>query len=163
MKKNTKIHGYTLIEMVIVIMLIAILSPIAATILTQQFQIFATGQDFANADWQARTGLDRMTKDIRAATKLINAENNTITFETLNGETITYNLGGINNKQLIYTTSTTSQPLADNINSITFSYFDKDGNISTNDASYIRINTNVLNRSVNFNIITLVLLWNIKN
>jgi prepilin-type N-terminal cleavage/methylation domain-containing protein len=161
--KNRHIKGFSLVELVIVIVLLSILLTIGTNIIVKQFQIFAAGQKMVEADWQGRITVNRMERDIRDAVNIINASSNNITFINTNGETISYSLGGVNNTQLIYTTVSGSQPLANNVNSINFGYYDSNGNITASDIRYVSFSPNIVNNNTNFNITTAVYLWNMTN
>ncbi|OGT08953.1 MAG: hypothetical protein A2V89_01585 [Gammaproteobacteria bacterium RBG_16_37_9] len=163
MLSKNKNRGFTLIEMVIVIIVTLIVVPIAATILSQEFQIYYIGQNLTNADWQGRIALDRITRDIRAATNITTANANSITFTNTSEEVITYNLGGTNNTQLIYSSATSTQPLANNVQGLTFVYYGFDGVTQAvgNSIRYITITLNIVNQNANFNLKTAVYAWNI--
>src|SRR3989304_9709026 len=163
MTPKIKNRGFTLMEMVIVIIVTLILVPIAATILAQEFKIFYVGQNLANADWQGRVALDRMTRDIRAATSITTAGANSIVFTNIDGVAVSYSRGGTNNTQLIYSTASNPQILANNIAGLTFVYYGQDGITQAvgNSIRYITITLNIVNLNANFNLTTAVYLWNI--
>ena len=160
MTPKIKNRGFTLMEMAIVIIVTLILVPIAATILAQEFQVFYVGQNLANADWQGRVALDRMTRDIRAATSITTAGANNIVFTNIDGVAVSYSLNGTN---LIYSTASNPQILANNIAGLTFVYYGQDGITQAvgNSIRYITITLNIVNLNANFNLTTAVYVWNI--
>ena len=86
-------QGATLIELIIVIVLVSILAGGASQLLRLGFLTFLAGEEMIDADWQGRTALGRMTRDlhaVRAATDITNATTNTLAFIDLHGTSTTY-------------------------------------------------------------------------
>lgn len=166
---KTKQVGFTLIEMIIVIIVVLILISVSTTILVQEFKIFYTGKNLIEADWQGRVALERITRDLRTLAKITSFNDSSIIFNDINGEAVTYSLN--NSNQLVYSSSTTPiVTLADNIQTLTFTYYDFNGQgfvnntpPSTTDIRYITITLNIVNNSTNFNLTTAVYPWNKTN
>ena len=159
-------QGFTLIEMVIVIIIFLILVSIATTVLVQEFQIFNSGKSLINADWQIRIALDRMVRDIRGATSINTATTNTLTFHYVDDNSGTNTSYSLSNSKLLYSKSDgTSSVLADNIQALTFQYYDSNGTNLGNTPviSSIRYITITIGHNTGFNSTTAVYLWNKKN
>lgn len=158
---RTKQRGFSLIEIIIAIMIFLIIIYISAAVFIQEYQIFNVSQSFISADWQGNLALARMTSDLRSATKISSADSNTLTFQDSAGNNVTYYLSG---NQLIYSTATSSAVLADNIQNLTFGYYDSSKNgTPTSDTSKIRyvvITCNVVDSNVNFELSTATYLAN---
>src|SRR5712692_5760958 len=59
-------RGFSLIEMVLVIVLTGIVFAVGAMILKTSFQSYFAGKNRTTSDWQGRLGLERMTRDLHA-------------------------------------------------------------------------------------------------
>ncbi len=92
--------GFTLIELVIVIVLISILTSGGIYIMSQVFSAAYLTHDLSDANWQARLAYERMLRDIRAthfpSSFSIGGSNTTLTFTDIDGTVITYSLSGTN-------------------------------------------------------------------
>jgi prepilin-type N-terminal cleavage/methylation domain-containing protein len=151
--------GFTLIELIIVIMILGIIAGIGSKILSQAFLGYFDNKYLVESDWQARLALERMQRDIRAIRSTADISTATATqlaFIDTNSDTITYSLSSA--KLYRQTNSNTAQVLADGIQSITFSYFDKNGTTTAVAANirYITISLNVTLNNTNYIINTSV-------
>lgn len=163
MRRIHKNYGFTLIELVIVIILVSILSVFGSKIIAAIFNNLYTGENLVSADWQARIGLERMTRDFRTIPSGSNISNtstaNQFVFTDATGTTYTYKLSGT---QILSNT----QVLVDGAQSLTFTYYNKSGTViappPTALTRYVLI-TLVINQSnVNFTLPTAVYLWNLR-
>lgn len=154
MKISRKICGFTLIEVVIVIVLSGIIAAVASKMLAQGFSAYLAGKNITDADWQGRVAVERMTRDLRAIPSIssISAANATqLTYTDSDGNTVNYQLSGS-------TLTLNDQALANGVNSFTFSYFDSNG-ASTETLStirYIRIAMNITQTDNNYSLTTAV-------
>lgn len=125
--------GFSLVEMVVVIVLVGILSAIGSQMLGMTLQSFVFSKDVLKGDWQARVALERLTRDlrmVRAATNLTIVPATAVTFSDTDGNNVNYSLSG---SQLIRNT----QPLADGISGLAFTYLRSDGNTAAASASEV--------------------------
>jgi prepilin-type N-terminal cleavage/methylation domain-containing protein len=77
--------GFTLIEIIIVIVLVGILATIAATIIMQGVRAYSGGESRSNAHYQARFAVERMSREIRLM------RSSTVTdIPTMTGTTLRY-------------------------------------------------------------------------
>lgn len=60
-------RGFSLIEVIVVIVVIGILFSIGAMILGRGFSAYFGGENITEQDWQARVAFERMTRDLRDA------------------------------------------------------------------------------------------------
>jgi prepilin-type N-terminal cleavage/methylation domain-containing protein len=91
-------RGFSLLELVLVIVLFGTLGATAAPLLRQGLQAYLTGRDIAETDWQARVATERMTRElraIRAPADLTAASASDITFVDIDGDSIRYCQGGV--------------------------------------------------------------------
>jgi len=126
-------QGFTLIEAVMVIVILGAIAAVAAQMMGTGFQAYFTGRNVADADWQARVALERMTRELRtirsrAAVDLTMGAN-TVTFNDADGNNITYTLAGT-------TLNRNTDVLADGINlpagpATLFTYLDSNLNPAT--------------------------------
>lgn len=165
MQKYYRQSGYTLIELLIVIILLGILVAGSSNVLTVGFNSFFAEKNIINANWQTSVALERMTRDLRATrstTDITTATANSITINDLYGNTITYQVTGT---QLLRN----NQAIADGVSNVIFSYYQADGTLITSLSSasllnirYIVITLNMNYNNITFPTITAVYLWNIR-
>jgi prepilin-type N-terminal cleavage/methylation domain-containing protein len=153
MKKNIKKNaGFTLIELVMVMVILSVISVIAAKILSTGIQGFLAGKNILDADWQGRVAMERMSRDIRAVrspSDITTASASNFVFTDSTGTSINYSLSG---SSLLRN----SQTLADGVNSLTFTYLDGNGSVtaSTTAIRYITITLNITLNETNFSLTT---------
>lgn len=166
MQQHDHQNGYTLIEILLVIILLGILVAGSANLLHTGFNSFFTGKNIINANWQGHIALERMTHDIRAIrspSDIIGATANAISAKDLYGNTITYQMIG---SQLQRNT----QFIADGVQSIIFNYYQSNGTIlnpplssaSLMNIRYIVITLNMNYNNITFPITATIYLWNLK-
>jgi prepilin-type N-terminal cleavage/methylation domain-containing protein len=146
MKKTT---GFTLIEMVIVLVLVGIITVIFSRFLITAVNSYITAKNVIDANGQALLAIERMTRDIRAvrsSSDITTATSSQITFTDSSGTSITYALSGTSLRR-------NSQVLADGISTLTLAYADRNGTTTATLANirYITITLNVTQGNTNFN------------
>lgn len=140
--KNNKIYyrkniGWTLIEVIVVIIILGLISAIGALLFQQ---LISSSEKFNSTKdpnyWQAQTAMLRMVNNIRSLQYIFNDSTNTsLHFLDFDGNSYTYNL----NQQILLESE---QSLASNISSLQFAYFSSLGylvNSSSNDIKCIGI------------------------
>ena len=129
--------GFTLIEMVAVIVVVAIIFGLGSVMLGKVFSSYAFKQDVTDADWQAKVALERMARELRAvrsataadlaisasAIRFVDTDGNNVCFY-LNGTTLTRAEDG---PAAAACGVTNPQPLADHISSLNLTYWQSDG------------------------------------
>lgn len=155
-KKYRLQQGFTLIEIALVVVLLGLISTAVVRFYSQQLIATQTMQNASDAFWQARLAMERMVIDIRSiqSTNAITTNtSNTLAFTDVNNSTYTYTLSGTN-------LLCNSRVLASGINSLTFSYFDKNGTSTATLANvrYIKVAINVTKNNTNVNLTTSVYL-----
>lgn len=151
-----KERGFTLIEIVLVIALLGIISVAVMRFYGNSLVATQTMQNTSDALWQARLALERMVIDIRSirSTADITAYTaSNLAFTDINNSSFNYNLSGTN-------LLCNSQVLANGINSLTFTYYDKSGVITATLANirYVKIAITVIKQNANFTLTTSVYL-----
>lgn len=134
--------GFSLVELIVVIVLTGILAALGAQMLGKTVESFAFSRDVTKGDWQARVALERLTRDlrmVRAPANLTIVPATAITFSDTDGNNVNYSLSGSNLMR-------NTQPLADGISGLAFTYLRSDGNTaaaSTSEAYYITVSFDV--------------------
>ena len=124
---RSKIQGFTLIELIIVIVIISILSGMSVQLLKLGFTAYFYGQNVMDADSQARVALARITNDLhnlRSTSDITTASASALIFTDLYGNAVSYQ---VSNSQL----QRNNLVLANNAQSITFRYYDSAGALLT--------------------------------
>jgi prepilin-type N-terminal cleavage/methylation domain-containing protein len=150
-----KTHGFTLLELIIVIMLIGIIAGISSKMLSQGFSGYFNTRNVLDADWQARLATERMQRDIRdvrSPVDIATAAASQLVFTNTEGNQITYSLSGTT--LMRQTNTNTTQVLADGVQSLTFTYFDRTGAVTTTLANirYIEFSLNIVLNNTNFTV-----------
>jgi prepilin-type N-terminal cleavage/methylation domain-containing protein len=116
-------RGFSLVEMVVTIALTAIVFGLGALVMEAGFGSYVGGRNVADADWQGRVALERMTRELHAIksadTASLIVDVGQITFVDTDLNAITYDRDATNN-----ILRRNGQPLADNVVSLAFAYHD---------------------------------------
>jgi len=115
--------------MISVIVILGIISAIGGKMLGTGFDAYYKGKGYIVADSQARVALARMTRELRnvrsaTAGDLTISPTSEITFKDLGGVSIRYYLSGT-------TLMRNTQPIADGVSGLSFSYVQRDGKTAT--------------------------------
>jgi len=153
-----KTRGFTLIEMVLVIILLGIIGAIASKITMQGLNGYLNSEYITNANWQGRIALARITRDlhsIRSSNDITTATSSQLSFTTSSGTAITYQLTGSSLMR-------GSQIMADGVQSLTFNYFNSTGTTTSTLSAihYIQINLNITQNNANYTLTMAVFLPN---
>ena len=126
--------GFSLFELIMVMVVLGIVAAIAAPFLSASFQSYFTGKDISETDWQARVALERMSRElrsVRAPADLIISSANDITFTDVDGNSTRYCMGSVGGCPGVAGQLTrNSQPLATGISALTFSFLTKTGAVT---------------------------------
>lgn len=132
-------RGFTLVELIAVIVVAGILFSFGSVLLSRIFSSYSLKQDVADADWQAKVALERAARELRAvrsatAADLDIASLTQVRFVDTDGNGVCFYHNGAANRIMRSddgpaTACGTNNPqaLADNITSLTFSYWDNTG------------------------------------
>lgn len=155
-----KQRGFTLIELVLVIVLISILSVIGGQMLAQCLNYFITTQNITTANQQGQLAMEVMTREIRYVRSTADIITNTageFKFNDIYGNTIDYKLTGTNLMR-------NANILATGVNTLTFTYSNAAGGIVSGTAVgviYVTFKINMTLNNTNYNLITSVYLGDI--
>lgn len=153
MSRN-KISGFTLVELIVVIVIIGTLSVITLPLLHSGFNAYLTQRNLSDANWQGRLALDRFSRDIRdlpSAANITTATATQLVFTDSSNTSVTYALSGT----LLQRNAIT---LANGINTLTFGYYNSSGAVTATIANmrYVSILLNVTKNGVNTNLQTVI-------
>lgn len=156
MTHSNKQAGFTIIELLMVIIILSVVGVAGAKMLTQALQSFLTLQNTSNATWQGQVAVERMTRElryVRSAVDVLTQTSAQFQFVDIYGNTIAYTLSGSNLVR-------NSQTLASGVNSLTFTYMDQNGNTITGSTNlhYVGISMNVTQNNSNYTLTTSIFL-----
>jgi prepilin-type N-terminal cleavage/methylation domain-containing protein len=145
-------NGFTLIEMVMVILVLSIIVGMAGSLLSQGLNTFSAGENIIDANWQGQIGMERMIRDIlgiRSVNDISSASASTLSFTNTNGDTLSYTLSGTS---ITLTQNGSSAVLADGVQSLAFNYYDQNGSVTATPTAirYVQITMNVTKNNVNY-------------
>ena len=129
------VRGVSLMEMIIVIVILGIIAGFSSTLLSGGFDAYFSERDLADTVWQGRLALARLNRDLRTVrsptpSDLTISPATQITFVNTSGNTVSYALSGT-------TLMRNSQPLADGISNLNFSYIGNDGSTTVTSAAAV--------------------------
>jgi prepilin-type N-terminal cleavage/methylation domain-containing protein len=157
------IKGFSLIELVVVIVVLGVISTMVGEILYHSAQSVATTYDVSNISTQSRVALERMAREIRmirSSDDLTTVQADEIDFVDVNGVSISYSLSGTDLLR-------NSNVLAKQIASLAFAYQDSEGNdltfpVTAADVRYVKVSLNATENDANIALQTTVFLRNIS-
>ncbi|KTC64611.1 prepilin-type N-terminal cleavage/methylation domain (plasmid) [Legionella adelaidensis] len=123
-----KMRGFTLIEMVIVIVVTGILSAIVALFLRSGFTGYLAAKPVLPLAINANLALDKIMFELENATSLNAIASDSLTFVNKQNETITISLHGTTVERTV--DSNNAQPLLKNVTALTFKYYENNLNVS---------------------------------
>jgi prepilin-type N-terminal cleavage/methylation domain-containing protein len=130
-------RGFTLIEMIAVIVLLGIIFGFGGVLLGNLFTGYSLKRDATDAEWQAKVALERMARELRAVRMATAADLDIVSaaqirFVDTDGNGVCFYRNG--NRVMRSADSpasacgtTSAQPLADNVTALTFTYWDNTG------------------------------------
>lgn len=145
-------RGFSLVEMVVVIVIVGIVFAIGATLLGRLFTAFFAERDIADGEWQGVIALERVSRElreIRSPAELTISPSNRILFTNRDGVQVEYLLSGTS---LTRSSSGATLALADNIGGLDYSYLQGDGQTTAASAatvSYITMRLQVTAENYN--------------
>jgi prepilin-type N-terminal cleavage/methylation domain-containing protein len=147
-QKLKKSLGFTLIELILVIAVLAIISAVGSRIVAKGLTGYIASQNMIDSDWQARIALESMTREIRNIRSVSNitiATPTRLTFVDTFGITIDYTLSGTNLME-------GAQVLADGISTLSFTYYDNNyaSTLIIANINVIQINMTVTQGNTNY-------------
>lgn len=154
-------HGFTLIELTMVILITGIIMVIVTRMYATGVSSVITSQHVNDATWQGRITMERMVREIRSTRSAADISVMTAsgyTFTDMNGNSIAYSLSGSNLMR-------NANILASGINSLTFAYYDEDGisTASSTSVEYVTITINVTQYSSNYSLTSSVYLRDLSS
>ena len=136
-------RGFSLLELVLVIVLLGIIASVGAQLMGSGFQLYVSGRDSLSADAQARLALERITRDLRSvrpATGLTLVPATEVNFISLDGTAVRYCLGTVSGcPGVVGELTRNGQVLAGGISGLSFSYADSNGAATANPAQVLYI------------------------
>jgi prepilin-type N-terminal cleavage/methylation domain-containing protein len=153
-------RGFTLVELIAVIVLAGILFSFGSALLGKVFSSYSLKQDVADSDWQAKVALERAARELRTvrsatAADLDIASLTQVRFVDTDGNGVCFYYNAAANRVMRSAQAPTvgvpgdpcsgGQVLADNVTALNFTYWDNTGAATAVVASayYITVNVTV--------------------
>lgn len=159
--RKSSFNGFTLIELILVILIMSIVVAISSKILAQGFDSFMANRDVIEANWQGMIAMERLSRDIRevrSANDITTFTANEFNFIDINGTSIDYQLSGTD-------LTLNGNLLASGISALNFTYYDKNGNPSSTQANihYVKVNITVTGNNANYTLGSSIYLRNLSS
>jgi len=126
--------GFTLIEVVTTLIIVAVLAAISATVMSRGLLSYFVGREIARDDAQGRLALERMARELRTVRStgdLVIAVANQITITDFDRNIIVYRRNAATSQlERSQDGGTTFQPLADNVSALQITYLQNNGTIA---------------------------------
>ena len=142
MKRHSD-HGWTLIELLTVIIILAVVGTVGARLMSSMFRSYFTARDITSSDAQARVAFERMTRELRqvrsaTATDLDPASGAQVRFIDSDGNGVCFYRDAATNRLMrsedgpaTACGATRPQPLSDFVTGLNFVYYVNDGRTTT--------------------------------
>ena len=132
--RNLQQKGYSLIEMMVVVVILGLIVLGLVTFFTGGAKSWVAGQSQLEAQRNARQAMDRMVREIREGKKLLSdSDGDTIKIKfpsSFAKNDVTYDWSGTVNNPINRIVNGSSSPLINNVQSFTLTYFDSSGNLT---------------------------------
>jgi prepilin-type N-terminal cleavage/methylation domain-containing protein len=163
MRPSRPARGWTLIEMVMVVVIFLVLVGLASNLVSGMFQSYFNARDISNSDAQARVAFERMTRELRqirstSATDLDVASSAQLRFIDTDGNGVCFYRDAVANRLMRSADgpssacgTTSAQPLSDFVSGLNFFYFTNDGQTTTVTPAtvyYVTVKVSVLDNNV---------------
>lgn len=121
--------GFSLFELIMVIVLLGILAAVAAPLMSSGFRAYFVGKDIAETDGQARVAMERLSRELRSVRSpgdLTISSASDISFVDVDGILARYCMGAVGGcPGTAGEFMRNSQPLAAGVSGLTFSFLTK--------------------------------------
>jgi len=133
-------RGFTIIELIIVIVLVGFLSTIAAQMISSNFSAYFEGKTITNLTNKTNIAADNLMRELKSAQSVSAIATTGLTFVNQSGNTIVVALSGTNLTRSV--NGATAEPLCDEVTSLTLSYFDQNfaATITPASVSFVTVN-----------------------
>lgn len=123
--------GFTLIEIIVVIVIVGIISTIAAMIILEGAKSYTIEDARSDVQYQARLAMERMAREIRlirSQADITTMTANNLLYTGIQGDTMRFQLVGTD---IMRTQNAVTQRLASGVTALNFTYLMQDGVTTT--------------------------------
>lgn len=118
---RSKMSGFTLIEVVVVMTIVSVLTVVVGKVLLHSFSAFTIANNISEAQWQANSAITHIVDDIhtiRSPSDITTATSNALSFTNTAGTAVSYTFSS-------NTLNRSSIPVASNISGVTYAYYNE--------------------------------------
>lgn len=153
--------GFTLIEMIMVIVILGIVATVAGQMLAASFYSYLAAEALSEADGQAHVAMARLQRElqhIRSTADLATMGASQISYTAMDGTAVTINQAGTQLQR-------NGQPLAEGIGALSFTYLQADAQAvatAAADVRYVAVAMTQTHKGVNRSLAALVYARNLR-
>jgi len=125
--------GFTLVELVLVVLILGLISGIFAAVFSEGNHMFDTVDARRELTQEGRMALLRIvreTRQVRSSSDVVGADIDTFSFYGVNDSLYTIEFSGISGGDVTFRRGAVIQTLASGVDSMAFGYYQSDGNLA---------------------------------
>jgi len=117
------LRGFTIIELVMVIVIVGFIFGLAGSMLATGFRSYFLSQNITTSASMSNIAMSNIMREIEGATSFSSIGSTSVTFVNALGNTITYSLSSTTLQRTDSSIGVTAQPVCTSVSATTFSYY----------------------------------------